>query len=364
MGPNSGEATTETGVEGVAVEVSTDEDDLGAGLLAGVPRPIGLAFEEHVDALEDESVLGALEAKDALHAEDVLALGLEQFGQPGVELLGIKLPFFLDADATHGFVVVMVVGMAPVFMEVNGCDGLTVLDEGAVELGESVLGEQRVIAVGGDADAILAGDGAEDEFLEGRSDADAATGTHGHRDLFEGVGGDLFGGVQGIMGGAALVTVVMTALLVVVLVGVAMIVIVIVTTGSVAFPVVVSVSVRVAMGFMGVELQEDNAHDGVGAGFEAEGMIACVKVVGTGPFEGERLIEEAGFEGQLMVEIEGVDVEDLIDVEIALGGAMELGDAVDRAQSGFEMIEFGGGDEVGLVEEDAVGEGDLFLGLV
>ena len=76
-----------------------------------------------------------------------------------------------------------------------------------------------------------------------------------------------------------------------------------------------------------------------------------------------RLIEEAGFEGQLVVEIEGVDVEDLIDVEITLGGAMELGDAVDGAQSGFEVIEFGGGDEVGLVEEDAICESDLLLGL-
>ena len=111
-----------------------------------------------------------------------------------------------------------------------------------------------------------------------------------------------------------------------------------------------------------VQLEQRDTHDGVRTGFEAQDMFAGVEMVGAGPFKGQGLVEEAGFERQLMVEVEGVDVDDLFDAQVALGGAVDLGDAVDPADPVFEMVELVRGDEVDLVEQDAVGEGDLFLG--
>ena len=113
---------------------------------------------------------------------------------------------------------------------------------------------------------------------------------------------------------------------------------------------------------MGVQLEQRDTHHGVRAGFEAQHVFASVEVVGAGPFEGQGLVEEAGFERQLMVEVERVDVDDLVDAQVALGGAVDLGDTVDGTDPVLEVAEFVRGDEVDLVEQDAVGERDLFLG--
>ena len=102
---DSGEALAEAGVEFLAVEISADEDQLTAAEFTAFPGTVCLAFEEHVDALEDETFGGSIDIKNSLHAEDVGSLGLEQCGEPLVETLGVEGSGFLDADAGDGLIV-------------------------------------------------------------------------------------------------------------------------------------------------------------------------------------------------------------------------------------------------------------------
>jgi hypothetical protein len=62
-----------------------------------------------VDALEDDALGLALNGKDALHTEDVLALLLEEIPQPLIEFPAVAFAFGLDADGNDGLVVDMVV---------------------------------------------------------------------------------------------------------------------------------------------------------------------------------------------------------------------------------------------------------------
>ncbi len=63
-----------------------------------------------------------------------------------------------------------------------------------------------------------------------------------------------------------------------------------------------------------------------------------------------------------MVQIEGVQVDDLVDWEIGLSGAKDLGDSIDTANPSFQGIHVGAAHQIGLVEQYPVGKGDLFLG--
>ena len=86
-----GQAGFEAFVEGGAVEVLADEDErIAAGGVA--PFAIKLGVEEHVHALEDEALGAAFDREDSLAAVDVVALGLEQAGDPVVELFGSSSP--------------------------------------------------------------------------------------------------------------------------------------------------------------------------------------------------------------------------------------------------------------------------------
>ena len=48
--------------------------------------------------------------------------------------------------------------------------------------------------------------------------------------------------------------------------------------------------------------------------------------------------------------------------DAALLGDLHSREAVDAADAGFDGCELGGGDEVGLVDDDDVGVGDLQVG--
>lgn len=85
--------------------------------------------------------------------------------------------------------------------------------------------------------------------------------------------------------------------------------------------------------------------------------------VGTGPFEGIGRLEEFGIEVGDAREGEATDVEHAVEGDIAVGGALDAGGRVHAADAVFEGGEFGGGDEVGLVENNDVGEGDLLFDL-
>ena len=90
----SGEATAESGLQRVPVQIASNEDDLTLSLGGVLPGAVGFAFKQHVDALEDESVGRIPKVQNALHAEDVLAFGLQEVAQPGIQLFGIEFPHF------------------------------------------------------------------------------------------------------------------------------------------------------------------------------------------------------------------------------------------------------------------------------
>jgi hypothetical protein len=100
--------------------------------------------------LEDIAIGAVPEVEDPLHAEDVLPLGLEEFAEPGVELLGVQFPVLLETDAGHGRVMGVVMPM--MFMDVTRLHAMPLGLEAAVELIQPMLGEERIGARLGDGD--------------------------------------------------------------------------------------------------------------------------------------------------------------------------------------------------------------------
>ena len=74
-------------------------------------------------------------------------------------------------------------------------------------------------------------------------------------------------------------------------------------------------------------------------------------------------LEELRLDVEDAVEVEGVAVEHLGDRDRAALGAMEARIGIDAADARFDLAQIGVADEIGLVEQDHVGEGDLVLGL-
>jgi hypothetical protein len=66
---------------------------------------------------------------------------------------------------------------------------------------------------------------------------------------------------------------------------------------------------------------------------------------------------------QRAFEIEGAEVQHLLQVHIRAFGAIDAGRGIDHADDLLDLAGFFWRDEVGLVEQDDVGEGDLILGL-
>src|SRR5690606_4224030 len=81
----------------LTIEVAADEHHL-AGTRSAAPRPVRAAVEHHVHAVEDVAALVALDVQHALHAQDVLAVRLQQPGQPVIDLARVQRARFLDAD--------------------------------------------------------------------------------------------------------------------------------------------------------------------------------------------------------------------------------------------------------------------------
>jgi len=149
-----------------------------------------------VNSLEHEAVGLSLDVEDALHAEDVLTLGLKQFAQPRVELLGVQFPTLFDTHTGDGLVVGVVVTMAAMLMNMSGLDRLAVAFDASLELVQPMLGEEGVVTVGGNAqsggDAVLA----ENEFVERLAGLDHSAHADGRSNAIEDSFGDFLGMVQ------------------------------------------------------------------------------------------------------------------------------------------------------------------------
>ena len=72
--------------------------------------------------------------------------------------------------------------------------------------------------------------------------------------------------------------------------------------------------------------------------------------------------EEVRLDVEDAVEIERAALEHVRQRHLAALGAMQLGIGVDAADARLDLGQLGLGDEIGLVEHDDVGEGDLVLG--
>ncbi len=75
------------------------------------------------------------------------------------------------------------------------------------------------------------------------------------------------------------------------------------------------------------------------------------------------VVEEHRVDGEGAAEIEGAEAHHLVDGQLGVAGGVDLGEAVERVDPRLDGGELGGGDQVDLVEEDDVGEGDLLLAL-
>ncbi len=85
-------------------------------------------------------------------------------------------------------------------------------------------------------------------------------------------------------------------------------------------------------------------------------MIMAVVIVVLG-------LEERRLEVEDAVEVEGVAVEHRVERHGAALRPVQLGVGIDGADARLDLAEFGRAHEIGLVEHDHVGEGDLVLGL-
>ena len=73
--------------------------------------------------------------------------------------------------------------------------------------------------------------------------------------------------------------------------------------------------------------------------------------------------EEIRLEFEDTVEIERAALQNIRQRHLAAFGAVQLGIRIDAAYPAFDLGQFGRGHQIGLVEHDDVGEGDLVLGL-
>ena len=130
---------------------------------------------------------------------------------------------------------------------------------------------------------------------------------------------------------------------------------------AVVMVVMLVVAVRVIVAFVGVFVTVIVVvivvPDDEFVGADGEG-------VGAGPFEGVFGLEELGVDVDGATEVEAADVEDVVERDVGVLGAVDFRDGVNGAYPEFEGVEFGGGDEVGFVENDDVGEGELLDGFV
>src|SRR5579864_6014356 len=92
-------------------QIAADEDDAAIAFLAFFPRPLMVAVEDHVHALEDEAVVVVLERQDALAAQDVRTFGLHQVLHPWEEFVRVERLIASDRHRLHFLVVIMLEGV-------------------------------------------------------------------------------------------------------------------------------------------------------------------------------------------------------------------------------------------------------------
>jgi len=88
-----------------AIEVFTDEDELGRPLFILLPRAIRHAFKEGVYALENVTFVATLNGEHALHAVEVFPTLVEEKTEPVVDEIEIEVALEGEGDAADGVIV-------------------------------------------------------------------------------------------------------------------------------------------------------------------------------------------------------------------------------------------------------------------
>src|ERR1700731_5050287 len=91
----------------LARQVAADEDHAAVALLAVFPRPLMIAVEDHVHALEHEARIVVLEGEDAFAAQNVGAFLLHQILHPRKELVRIERLVATQRNRLHVLVVIV-----------------------------------------------------------------------------------------------------------------------------------------------------------------------------------------------------------------------------------------------------------------
>src|SRR6185312_1360861 len=127
MAPSAGTARTRSAREGMGApgsltlrrasrkaladsflrQIPADEDDAAFALLVGAPRALVIAVEDHVHALEHETLGVVLEGEDAFRAQDVRPVLGDEILHPGKELVRVQRFVALERHGLHVFVVIV-----------------------------------------------------------------------------------------------------------------------------------------------------------------------------------------------------------------------------------------------------------------
>src|SRR5207244_4010787 len=88
-------------------QLAADEDDAAFTRLALLPRPLVITVEDHVHALEHESLVIVLERQNALAAQDARSILLHEVLHPRKELVRIEWLVGVERHRMHLLVMIV-----------------------------------------------------------------------------------------------------------------------------------------------------------------------------------------------------------------------------------------------------------------
>src|SRR6185312_3674430 len=133
-------------------KIASNEDGTAVALFVSTPRPLVVAVENHVHALEHEALGVILERQDSLASQYARAVFCDEILNPGKELVGIERLVRLERDRLHLFIVVVlqaVTVMMRVIMIVAMCVVMVVIVLMIIGLEKRRLNLQNSIEVEG-----------------------------------------------------------------------------------------------------------------------------------------------------------------------------------------------------------------------
>ena len=89
-----------------AIQVSADKDDAGFAFLICPPRPLMIAFDDHMNALHNETLRIVLECNNALEAQNIRPVHLRYFLNPGEKTIWIEITTRQGNGADTGIMVI------------------------------------------------------------------------------------------------------------------------------------------------------------------------------------------------------------------------------------------------------------------